>query len=148
MKQTLVIIGLLALLIPGVLLAQGELTLEDLAEQLTALEDRLGALEAMFADPWSPNVIHMDDGVCQNPLHSKHERGDYMQVEMRQETADAYRTQYGTSIDPSLRVSLSSISFDVDSSNVYIQYTTNDRTVVEKWAHCEFLGHSEWEAAK
>ncbi|MCY3709176.1 MAG: hypothetical protein OXG26_09785 [Caldilineaceae bacterium] len=148
MKQTLVIIGLLALLIPGVLLAQEELTLDGLADQLTALENRLGALEAMFADPWSPNVIHMDDGVCQNPLHSKSERGDFIQMEMRQETADAYRTQYGTSIDPSLHVYLSSISFDVDSSNVYIQYTTNDRTVVEKWAHCEFLGHSEWEAAK
>ena len=148
MKRALIIIVLLALLIPGALLAQGELTLENLAEQLTALEVRLGALEEMFADPWSPNVIYMDDGVCQNPLHSKRERGDFIQMEIRQETADAYRTQYGTSIDPSGSVYLSSISFDVDSSNVYIQYTTNNRTVVEKWAHCEFLGHSEWEAAE
>ncbi len=69
-------------------------------------------------------------------------------MEIRQETADAYRAQYGTSIDPGGEVYLSSISFEVDTSNIYIQYTTNDRTVVEKWAHCEFLGHSEWEAAK
>ena len=148
MRRALIIIVLLALLIPGVLVAQGELTLEGLAEKLAALEVRLGALEAMFADPWSPNVIYMDDGVCQNPLHSKREWGEFIRMEIRQETADAYRTQYGTSIDPGGEVYLSSISFDVDSSNVYLQYTTNDRTVVEKWAHCEFLGHSEWEAAE
>ena len=138
MKRTLIIIVLLALFIPGALLAQDELTLEDLVEQLGALEVRLESLEAMFADPWSPNIIYVDDGVCQSPLHSKREWGEFIRMEIRQETADAYRTQYGTSIDPSGDVYLSSISFDVDTSNVYIQYTTNDRTVVEKWAHCEF----------
>ena len=148
MKRTLFFIGLLVLLIPGALLAQEELTLEGLADQLTALEDRLGTLEAIFADPWSPDLIYMDDGVCQNPLHSKRERGDFIQMEIRQETADAYRTQYGTSIDPSGDVYLSSISFDVDSSDIYIQYTTNDRTVMERWAHCEFLDHSEWKNAE
>ncbi len=148
MKRTFIIIGLLALLIPGALLAQEDMTLDGLADQLKAMEERLGALEAMFADPWSPDVIYMDDGVCQNPLHSKRERGDFIQMEIRQETADAYRTQYGTSIDPSGNVYLSSISFDVDSSNVYIQYTTNNRTVMEKWAHCKFLDHSEWEDAE
>ena len=66
MKRTLIVIALLTLLIPGVLLAQEELSLEGLADQLKALEERLGALEAMFADPWSPDVIHLDDGVCQN----------------------------------------------------------------------------------
>ncbi len=65
MKRTLIIIGLLALLIPSALLAQEKLTLEGLADQLTALEERQGALEAMFADPWSPDVIYMDDGMCQ-----------------------------------------------------------------------------------
>ncbi len=148
MKRTLIVIALLTFLIPGVLLAQEELSLEGLADQFTALEERLVALEAMFADPWSPDVIHLDDGVCQNPLHSEGRWGELIQMEIRQETADAYRTQYGKSIATSGDVYLSSISFDVNSSDIYIQYTTNDRTVVEKWAHCEFLGHSKWEAVE
>ena len=47
-------------------------------------------------------------------------------------------------IDPT-DVYLRSISFEVDSSNVYLKYEKDGSIVVEKWAHCEFLGHSEWE---
>ena len=45
MKRNLIVIVAAALLIPGVLLAQGELTLESLFEQLTALTERVTNLE-------------------------------------------------------------------------------------------------------
>lgn len=45
MRRFLIVIAVLALLIPGALLAQGELTLEGLAEQLAALMGRVDAVE-------------------------------------------------------------------------------------------------------
>ena len=146
------IIGIvgLALVVPaGALLAQDELTLEGLAETVatltetvTGLSARVDTIEGVFADPWSPEVIHTDDGVCQNPLQARGRYGG-IQEEVHQETADAYRSSYGASIDPD-DVDLRSISFAVDSSHVYLEYTKDSRKVVEKWEHCEFLGHSEW----
>ena len=50
MKRTLIIIALLALLVPGVLLAQqGGLTLEGLAARLDSFESRLAAVERALA---------------------------------------------------------------------------------------------------
>jgi len=142
MKRTLTIIGLLALLIPGALWAQDELTLEGLAENLASMEDRLAGLEAIFANPWSPDVVYTDDGVCHSPLHFT--TSSILGGEVRQETADAYRATYGASIAPS-DVYLRGISFEVEGDHVYLKYGKGNRVVVEKWAHCEFLGHSDWE---
>ena len=68
MKRYLIIIALIALILPGVLLAQDELTLESLNDLITGLDERLSAIEEQFADPWSPDII-TDDDVCQSPLH-------------------------------------------------------------------------------
>ena len=62
---------------------------------------------------------------------------------IHQETADAYRAENGVSIDPA-DVDLISISFSVNSSEIYLEYILSKRKVVETWAHCEYLGHSEW----
>lgn len=43
------------------------------------------------------------------------------------------------------RVYLSSISFATHTNHVYLEYTRGEKRVVEKWAHCQFSGHSEWE---
>ena len=40
---------------------------------------------------------------------------------------------------------LISLSFAAEGSEVYLEYSMSRRNVVETWANCEFLGHSEWE---
>lgn len=127
----------------GIAVAQEELTLESLRDRLVEFEARLVKLEALFTDPWLPDVIYTDDGICHNPLHSSHRYASRIQGHLHQETADAFRSTYGVSIDPS-DAELSSISFGVDSSHVYLEFSISGQIVVEKWAHCEFLGHSEW----
>lgn len=146
MKRTLIVIGLLALLVPSGLWAQEELTLESLRELITGLDERLSAMEELLADPWSPGFVTEGD-VCQSPLHAEVDNmfGRIpMEETIHQQTADAYRAQFGTSVDPT-RARLMSLRFSVESSEVYIAYELNDKYVVETWAHCEFLDHSEWE---
>ena len=50
MKRHLIIIAVLALLVPGALLAQDELTLEGLAEQVANLADRVTTIEFELAE--------------------------------------------------------------------------------------------------
>ena len=136
----------LALIFPSILQAQGELTLENLSEIVKGLETRLIKIESLFSDAWSPEIIYKDDGTCQSPLHTEHSSSfRSVKGEIHQETADAYRMEYGVSISPT-SVYLTSISFGVDSNHVYLEYSKENLTVVEKWAHCEFLGHSKWRA--
>ena len=122
----------------------GELTLAGLSEQLASLVSVVDALEEVFADPWSPDVIYTDDGICQSPLHAPHEFIALMQTNVHQETADAYRAAYGVSIKPS-DPDLVSLSFAAEGKEIYLEYIMSRRNVVETWANCEFLGHSEWE---
>ena len=154
-RTTILLIAVITILVPSILFAQGDITLESLNARLDALEatmenvtpglaKRVEAIEALLADPWSPDTIYRDDGVCQSPLHTAARYSRSIRGQIRQETADAYRTTYGVSIDPDDDVYLSSISFAVGSSHVYLEYTKDERKVVEKWSHCEFLGHSEW----
>lgn len=148
MKRFLIIIVVLALLVPGALWAQEEgVTLESLSDRLADFEDRLARVEALFADPWSPDVIYTDDGTCQSPVHTEEGSGwqYHFDAEVHQATADAYRAQYGVSIAPN-DVYLSNIAFNVDSSHVYLRFGKRGtgRSVVETWANCKFLDHSEW----
>jgi len=143
-----VVIVVLALLAPLTLQAQDDLSLNDIVKMVEALETRLAKIESLLADPWSPDVIYKDDGVCQSPLHTPYERtyqnSTLLNDRIHQETADAYRTEFGMSIDAS-DVDLISISFGVGSSNVYLEFDTDvGHRVVEKWAHCKYLGHSNW----
>ena len=137
-----------------------ELTLAGLAEQLvslvsrvdaieTGLEEmtpglgaRVEAIESIFANPWSPEVVRNNDGICQSPLHVADSL--FLRGEVRQETADAYRAAYGVSINPS-DVYLMGLAFAEEGSRVYLTYAKDRRIVVEEWENCEFLGHSEWE---
>jgi len=145
MKRHLIIIALFAILLPGALLAQDELTLESLQELITALDTRLSAIEAQFADPWSPDKV-TDDDVCQSPLHGPPADNPFinrMIDTIHQETADAYRAEYGVSVDPT-DADLISISFSVDGSDIHLEYMLSKKKVVETWANCEYLGHSKW----
>lgn len=103
----------------------------------------------MWSDPWSPGIIYKDDGICQNPLHTSFERSVFssgammMNDRIHQETADAYRATFGKSIDPN-DADLVSISFGIEDSRIYLEYDISGQQVVEEWAHCEYLGHSNW----
>lgn len=142
--QWLVLAVLMLAVTGGVSLAEdGELTIEGLAEQVAALSARIRALEELYAEPWAPDVIFKDNGVCQSPLHTSFPRTSLMNSRIRQETADSYRAEFGVSVDP-MQADLVSISFGVETSHVYFEYEISGKHVVEKWAHCEFLGHSEW----
>ena len=149
MKQNLLIIALLAFLVPGALLAQDDITLDDLVNIIKEMETRLGKIESLISDPWSPSVIYKDDGICQSPLHTAFDRSAFssgakmMNDRIHQKTADAYRTEFGVSIDP-IDARLVSISFGVESSHIYLEFDIEGQQVVEKWVHCEYLGHSNW----
>ena len=131
-------------LLPVALLAQDELTLESLAETVNTLTERVDAIEELFADPWKPSVIHTDDGICQSELHASHEWSDRLYERIHQETADAYRAEFGVSMDPA-DVDLASLSFASEGTKVYLEYVADGGgTVVEEWANCEYLGHSDW----
>ncbi len=148
-KTIILIVIASAILAPTLLFAQDELSLESLNTHLQELTQRVQQIESLLADPWSPEVIYYDEGVCQNPLHTSESRYG-ISGHIRQETADAFRTTFGVSIDPGDDIYLSSISFEVDSSYVYLEYTHSsyDSKVVEKWMHCEFISHSEWEESE
>ena len=150
-KIIVLLMGILCLLIPGVLLAQGELTIESLDKRLEAveemladmtpgLESRVEVLEMFVAEPWSPDPVDIDEEVCQSPLHTEvhTSRG-----QIRQETADAYRAAFGVSIDPD-DARWESIAFAKKGDAIHIEYLLKNRTVIEVWANCEFLDHSEW----
>ena len=66
----MLVIVVLLTIVPVTLLAQDDLTLEGLVGIVEDIEGRLSEIEAMFADPWSPEVIYTDDGICQSPLHT------------------------------------------------------------------------------
>ena len=148
---------LILVCLSGVTIAQGELTIETLNERLQAVEAaladlppalaaRVESLESKFADPWSPDAVSTEEGICQSPLHMRNEYSvRSMDVSIHQETADAYRAAFGQSIDAN-RVSLASISFATEGSNVYLEFHASGQNVFETWAQCEYLGHSEWYA--
>ena len=145
LSVTAVLVVMLLSAVAATAIGQEELTLESLRDLISGLDERLSAVEEQFADPWSPEIVS-DDGVCQSPLHTGPDNifgRIAMEGTIHQESADAYRAQFGTSVDPA-RARLMSLSFSVDSSEVYIEYQLNDRYVVESWANCEYLGHSEW----
>lgn len=146
---TVLTILLLAAFTGGALAHEEGLLLEGFAEALAGLvervdviDDRVAVLESQAGDSHIPDTVYLGNDVCQNPLHTPHT--DIVRGEITQETADAYRIVFGVSTDPDHDVYLTSIAFAVEGNEVYLEYTKDDRRVVETWANCEFLGHSNW----
>ena len=131
MKRYLVIVVMLALLIPGVLWAQGEgVTLESLTEQVVNITSRVQALERLYM----PSNFIEDDGSCvlafDDSLHPS--------------TVVAYMAISGNIIPDSASIhtvyilpdSVIAITFNVD--------LWNDEYVTEFWNSCEFQSHSKF----
>lgn len=149
-----VLVALLLAVFTGAALAEEEgidlkglaATLAALIERVDVIDDRVAVLETQVGDSHIPDTVYLGDDVCQNPLHTPHT--DIVRGEITQETADAYRIAFGVSTDPDHDVYLTSIAFAVEGNEVYLEYTKDDRRVVETWANCEFLGHSNWREAR
>lgn len=117
------------LIVPAVVLAQDEdLTLAGLAEQLTALADRVTAIEARLA----PTT---EDGACVQ----------YSGKHLQRETTTAYLDAFDEDMD-SNQLILRSVRYDTEAglTNYHFELIFDDRLVIERWRGCEFAGHSEW----
>lgn len=130
MKRFLIIIAVLAIVVPGALLAQDELTLEGLAEQVAALVERVEAVEAKLAP------ITTEDGVCVQ----------YANGQVQRETVTKYFDAYEENLETS-RLRLVAIQFGTETGlTVYhFEEVFADRSVTETWRGCEFLDVGEWQ---
>ena len=125
-----IVVALLALL-PAALLAQDEeLTLAGLAEQLTALVDRVAAIEAKL------EPVTNDDGVCIQ----------YASGQIQRETVTKYFDTFDENLNAS-NTTLRAIRYDTEAGLTiyYLEEYFADRTVTETWRGCEFLDVGEWE---
>ncbi|MDE0079011.1 MAG: hypothetical protein OXO50_15940 [Caldilineaceae bacterium] len=132
MKRFLIITAVLAFLVPGALLAQDELTLEGLAEQIANLADRVNTIESEIAE----EPVVTAEGKC-IILH-----GDF---DLHPETATKFLEDFEEI--PSF-VSLEAISFHPDTGTLgvlYVEYNNRPfKYVTEYWSGCQYEGSSQW----
>lgn len=131
MKRTIIIVVLLALLIPGVLAAQDEITLESLAETVTALTERVDTLESVLI---GPGAIELADGACQIA-------GD---GGIQNETVIEWQTQRGEwpNVDQ-MRVASVVLNEDGTMTVAYVFSFTQEH-IEEIWQDCEFVSTGDW----
>ena len=126
-KSVLVTVILaLLLLIAGPVLAQEEVTLEGLAEQLAALVDRVGAIEEKIGFPDTRDE-------CWIAFHDKISR----------ESLTAYFETFDSDHPPPMRI----VSVARNGDRVTVKFITafnKSRYVEEYFDGCEFVGHSDW----
>ena len=128
----LAVIVLLLMLSVAQVMAQGEITLEGLAEQLAALVERVDAIEKRFE--FTPPVD--EDGNCRLAIRNR----------VHPETMAAYLDTYPDDRTPQY-VYITSVHDGADSTlikfNTYVM-NKKDKHVTETWDGCEFVGHSDW----
>ena len=129
MKRYLIIISVLAVLIPGALLAQDELTLEGLAEQLTALADRVSKLE-------SDHATTKVDGYCKLPVDL-----DALDTEAESKweelTGEETLTSYRRGVEFNAELQIVSYyyeeRYDRDSYGLFVYYDSQCNPTVGDW---------------
>ena len=129
MKRYLIIISVLAVLIPGALLAQDELTLEGLAEQLTALADRVSKLE-------SDHATTKVDGYCKLPVDL-----DALDTEAESKweelTGEETLTSYRRGVEFNAELQIVSYyyeeRYDRDSYGLFVYYDSQCNPTVDDW---------------
>ena len=107
----------------------GEFTLAGLAEQLTALVTRVGAIEAQLAP------LTTADGVCIQ----------YTSGQIQRETATKYLDAFGENLIAT-NLTLRAIRHDTEAgvSTYHFEQYFKKQTVTETWRGCEFVGTSDW----
>ena len=134
MKRYLIIISVLAVLIPGALLAQDELTLEGLAEQLTALADRVSKLE-------SDHATTKVDGYCKLPvdLDALDTEAESKWEELTgEETLSSYRRGVEFNAELQIVAYYYEERYDRDSYGLFVYYDSECSPTVGEW---ELLDH-------
>ena len=116
----------------GVAIAEEEITLQGLADQISALMERVDALEAMWE---GPGAIYLSDDTCE--------------IGRNGEIQDATVLKYKETWDewPDLDdIDIYQVVYDSDSNRIGIVYEDfwDDRYVTEVWNGCEFIDSSDW----
>lgn len=159
MKRALIIMTLLAALVPGVLLAQEEVTLESLAGTVRELSTDLGLFarelakanaridsleEEIAALKTLPTPATTGGRTSGDPCIVISASGSIMAMgnQLRPETLDAYLNKFGTSPED---VSVKYARFHPKDGVLEVRYTplmdfTSNLEIVERWKGCEFLG--------
>lgn len=147
MKRILVVATLVALLLPAIVMAEGELTLEGLAEIVESLterthgiEKRLEDLESMFVDE---GPIEMYGNGCLVALEpTSAELQDLNSL--RDEAVLGYKQKFDEWLVLST-VEIHSVLYNSETDHIGIVYKApNDRFMVEEWNGCELIQASDW----
>ncbi len=137
--KRLLIIAVLALLVPGALLAQDELTLESLAEQVAEIVGQVADLAervATIEDIWTgPGPIVLEDGDCVIGFNES----------LQDETVIKFKDTYDEWLDVD-DVNIVQVMYLPKSGNIAVVHEEfwDDRYVIESWNGCEFIGSSDW----
>ena len=145
-----VAVALFALL-PAVLLAQDELTLENLAETVAGLTERIDAVEVLITGPDSLSdrvatieALFTGPGSTAVPNSTECITGE--RRSLQDESVIKHKEKYDEWADPE-DAWIVEVRYDVESETVKIKYELGlfeDKFVVETWDGCEFLHSSEW----
>ena len=144
MRRKLVVAAVVAVLLAlgtSQVIAQGDLTLESLAEQLGLVSDRVSAVESRL----TPNAIVTRKGNCQLALPGRLHANSLL----------AYLEKYTAETIPRVEimavytlvedepVGSTAIGFEVTGDFNYPIYS---RFIYEYWDGCTYLKSSEWQA--
>ena len=134
------VVAVLTVLAPAVLWGQGEVTLDGLADDLSALTETVTALvtrveriESIWDGPGSTEI---GDDVC---LLS--ERGT-----MQDETVLKYKEKYDKWLDLKFSM-MQQVRYSADTGHILIVYADGpfaSKLVIEEWNGCEFVESSDW----
>ena len=142
MKRYLIIIAVLTLLVPGVLLAQDELTLEDLAEQVAEvveqvadLAERVATIEEIWTGPGSRELNDVACIIGENTV-------------LQDESVLKYKDQYEQWVNVE-EVTIKAVVYNKETGYIVITYADtpwgfDDKLVGERWDGCEFVESSDW----
>lgn len=123
---------LLLTLLPTLLLAQSELTLEDLAETVAGLTERIDEIEQKLTH----GAYVDDDGNCRLAVQDR----------LHATSMVSYLEKYPDSGAPG-NITLNDV-YVVPGTGIAIKFSTrestNTRLVTEYWSGCEFVSSSEW----
>ena len=127
---TLAFVSILVAFSVSQVFAQGELTLEGLAEQVTSLVQRIEVLESLWDGPGS---LALDDGGC-----------IIATGELQRETAIKYYDQF-EEFPGSIKIN--TVAIQPEENKVAILYSDvwENEWAWEYWDDCEFAGSSDWE---
>ena len=121
----------------GVAIAEEELTLTELAEQLAALALRVESLESFWQNSGS---VELGNNSC--AIAQKSEEG--LAAKLQRETALKYFDEHESLPDIPL---VSRVVVDLDANQILVVYTSDffdGYSVTEIWSGCEFIGSSDW----